>query len=366
MHKYQKGFAPIMIALIVLVLAGVGGGSYYLINKINQNNLFRSDNRDQGKNQISEKFLYIYTPQPDKSDKVVYLFDVSSKQQTELPIGKQIISACLNDGELYYSNGSSILSYNFQKNSSEAVSNAADLNNENILPYNFTYLSPNCHYAILDSGTSTGNRGRGLYNVESGKSIDISNGMDVIWSPDSNKFVLVSGTIDFWTGADETLNSIYLEVINGDKVKENLILPATKKENYKPIKWISSNILMYEKDTFSSPIKSLTGTDSEFVMNFNKNLYNNRKIEYFTINVDTMDISSADKVLEDNANNLITMISPLGDYQITINENGNNYLGRAYYDINLSKNGDDSSKFLVTSKHFNGEFITWLPISDEE
>jgi hypothetical protein len=33
MYKYQKGFAPIVIALIVLILAGVGGTSYYLITK---------------------------------------------------------------------------------------------------------------------------------------------------------------------------------------------------------------------------------------------------------------------------------------------------------------------------------------------
>ncbi|HNY36329.1 MAG TPA: hypothetical protein PLD14_03565 [Candidatus Pacearchaeota archaeon] len=33
MYKYQKGFAPIIITLIVLLLAGVGGTSYYLINK---------------------------------------------------------------------------------------------------------------------------------------------------------------------------------------------------------------------------------------------------------------------------------------------------------------------------------------------
>jgi len=33
MNKYHKGFVPILIALIVLILAGVGGISYYLINK---------------------------------------------------------------------------------------------------------------------------------------------------------------------------------------------------------------------------------------------------------------------------------------------------------------------------------------------
>lgn len=33
MNKCQKGFAPIMIALIVLVLAGVGGTSYYFLKK---------------------------------------------------------------------------------------------------------------------------------------------------------------------------------------------------------------------------------------------------------------------------------------------------------------------------------------------
>ncbi|MFA5071796.1 MAG: hypothetical protein WAW15_02165 [Minisyncoccales bacterium] len=33
MNQKQKGFAPIIIVLIVLVLAGVGGTSYYLINK---------------------------------------------------------------------------------------------------------------------------------------------------------------------------------------------------------------------------------------------------------------------------------------------------------------------------------------------
>jgi len=33
MNKYQKGFAPIIIALIVLILAGVGGTGYYLIKQ---------------------------------------------------------------------------------------------------------------------------------------------------------------------------------------------------------------------------------------------------------------------------------------------------------------------------------------------
>jgi hypothetical protein len=33
MNKHQKGFAPIIIALIILVLSGVGGTGYYLISK---------------------------------------------------------------------------------------------------------------------------------------------------------------------------------------------------------------------------------------------------------------------------------------------------------------------------------------------
>ncbi|MFA5432350.1 MAG: GPI anchored serine-threonine rich family protein [Candidatus Paceibacterota bacterium] len=33
MNKYQKGFAPIIVVLIILVLAGVGGTGYYLMNK---------------------------------------------------------------------------------------------------------------------------------------------------------------------------------------------------------------------------------------------------------------------------------------------------------------------------------------------
>jgi len=34
MDKKQKGFAPIIIVLIVLVLAGIGGTSYYLITQV--------------------------------------------------------------------------------------------------------------------------------------------------------------------------------------------------------------------------------------------------------------------------------------------------------------------------------------------
>lgn len=33
MNKYQKGFAPIVIALIVLILTSIGGTGYYLIKK---------------------------------------------------------------------------------------------------------------------------------------------------------------------------------------------------------------------------------------------------------------------------------------------------------------------------------------------
>jgi hypothetical protein len=36
MYIYQKGFSPIVIALIILVLAGAIGGGYYLINKQSQ------------------------------------------------------------------------------------------------------------------------------------------------------------------------------------------------------------------------------------------------------------------------------------------------------------------------------------------
>lgn len=33
MNKYQKGFSPVVIALMALVLSGIGGAGYYLINK---------------------------------------------------------------------------------------------------------------------------------------------------------------------------------------------------------------------------------------------------------------------------------------------------------------------------------------------
>lgn len=40
MNKYQKGFTPIIIALIVLILAGIGGVSYYLMTKESQEQIF--------------------------------------------------------------------------------------------------------------------------------------------------------------------------------------------------------------------------------------------------------------------------------------------------------------------------------------
>lgn len=43
MYKYQKGFAPIVIALIVIALVGVGGGSYYLINKASKQMVCTTD-----------------------------------------------------------------------------------------------------------------------------------------------------------------------------------------------------------------------------------------------------------------------------------------------------------------------------------
>lgn len=338
MNKYKKGLTFVIIS-IFLVLVLVGLASYYFINK--QNN-------------IDEQFLYKYSS--DVGD-IVYLFNVSSKKQTEVPVGQEVYDICFNEGRLYYSNGGTLSSYDFKDSSSKIISNIPDSF------MNFYYLSSDCQYAILDAGTSTGNRARGLYNIKNNKTIEIprGSGMDVMWSPDNDKFVLVAGTIDFWTGADETLNSIYLEEIEGDNVKENLILSATKTEFYRPIKWINNNTLMYEKDTFSDPIKMSTGEDWKSVMDFNNSLYDNRKIEYFTINVDTMAISLATETLKNSINNSIVMISPSGKYKITVKENGEKYYVTNYYDVNLSKI-DGSDNFLVTSKHFLNQFIMWLPI----
>jgi hypothetical protein len=57
MNKYQKGFAPIIIALIVLVLAGAGGTGYYLISK----QVKLSNNQNLQNNNIDISDWKIYT-----------------------------------------------------------------------------------------------------------------------------------------------------------------------------------------------------------------------------------------------------------------------------------------------------------------
>lgn len=341
MYKYQKGLTSIAIISMFLVLIVIVGASYFFINR--QNN-------------IGEQFLYEYSPNAGEAYNIFYLFDVSSKKQTEVPIGQEVKDICFNEGKLYYSNGGTVLSYNFKNNSSKIVSNIPNSF------MSFYYLSSDCQYAILDAGTSTGNRARGLYDIKNNKAIEIprGSGMDVVWSPNNDKFVLVAGTIDFWTGADQTLNSIYLEEIEGDKVKENLILSATNTEFYRPIKWVDNDILMYEKDTFSDYIKTPIGIDWKSAMDFNNNLYDARKIEYFVINIDTMVISPATETLKNSINDQIVIVSPSGKHKITVKENGEKYYVSNYYDINLSKI-DGSDNFLVTSKHFLNQFIMWLP-----
>lgn len=82
MNKHQKGFAPIVIALIVLILAGVGGSGYYFWNKNNQE--IKKNNSNQSQINYSNNQNNELDTQPKEKNEENQTLDIKQQSQVEI------------------------------------------------------------------------------------------------------------------------------------------------------------------------------------------------------------------------------------------------------------------------------------------
>ncbi|MFZ3054534.1 MAG: hypothetical protein WA091_00930 [Minisyncoccales bacterium] len=334
----KKYIIVIVIAVFGLILSGL----YIYYDQLIKNTFSKKESND-----YSEKVLYL-----SSNDNKFYIYNTSTKETTLLPIDKQVKYGCLSSGGiLYYSirGDYALYSYNIKNGNTETVQDFNYLSiGPNTSPRDF---SPSCRYVSLEAGTAPGDRFGAIYDIENKKIIDGSDGGGYpFWSPDETKFIITKGTIDFDTGSDQKLDSLYLNKIEDGKIVASVLLSATTKEFYSPFGWHDNETFLYEKNIFSDEIMRGTGKNWEETSAFNKNLYNNKSIEYHSINVGTKEISGGQTLMLEMLKKDNAQISPLLDYKIS--EDG---------DI-ISKLDDSESINISTNTHF---FVpVWLTIDN--
>ncbi|MFA7133574.1 MAG: hypothetical protein WC122_01185 [archaeon] len=280
MNNNQKGFTPIITALIVLILAGAGGTGYYLITKqppkqtiCTTETKICPDGSSVGRTGPNCEFALC--PEVEINKNLTVRYSCSSR----------------NSEYLYFSGSDHRLyRYNTKTRETEIIK----IFDETIPGPNAASrdFSPNCKYVTIDCGTAPGPRFCGLYNIENDKIVEgTGGGYYAVWSSDETKFVIAEPDIHYSVGADLDLSSLYLYEIKNNKATSSLLIKSTKKESYYPVKWISENVLMFKKEVFSEEIKNPDGISiTKEIINFNSSLYENRKFEYLLINVNDQKI----------------------------------------------------------------------------
>jgi hypothetical protein len=249
-----------------------------------------------------------------------YLQSANSGEKQQLPINKLIDTFNISpDGKLMLFNSSddgedaraTLYIYNFDtKTTTQADNFGPNTNAEE--------FSPDGKYVIIDTGTGTGDRGKFLYEIGSGKTLWQGSANYVIWSSDSSRFAVQKAAFSLESiGSEASTESILLETIAASKLTEKTLFTGDNHTSYENPQWTENGELAYEKNTYSKafPEADSAEHDQDYYAAWQV-VYSSPDVEHLQLDLDTMK-SSTYEVEPSEGSNWMEKRSPLGDYTIS-------------------------------------------------
>ena len=152
-------------------------------------------------------------------------------------------------------------------------------------------ISPNEQYAVVDTGSGPGDRGRTLITT-SGVIIDRFYGTNFFWKEDSSGFIMSSGECTLTIlpyGPEPSNQSVYIYDINGQDVTKKPFLESSYQQSFRLIS-LENGKLRYKKEYYAEPFPK----DSQEAELMNKadyqyweKIYNNPDVSYWEMDLTT-------------------------------------------------------------------------------
>lgn len=311
--KSQKGFAHIVLPLIVVLTIAFIGGLYLYFKPTLNSKSSLSTTFEKSFANVTEEML-VETPSYDantsdvlnlvnyrnlindgeiffiKNGKI-YKLDTYSMESSEF-----IISGVENPSDLSFSGNGQYL---FMTSGERIVINY--MNNQKTVRVEedigpsprvlSSHISPNNEYFIVTTSCCPGDVGRTVVDID-GEILKTLTGGTAVWSPGGSKFALSKGEFELSVlplGPTPRNSSIYLEELKGEKLSDKLLVKATGQVSFRPVEWLDDKTLIYKKVTYSKPFPenpSLEEMNNEESWEEWFKIYENPKVSYWKLKID--------------------------------------------------------------------------------
>lgn len=287
--KPKNYFLPVLATLVVLLLVGIGGYSFYQKRVRSVTTLSPT---------TAPEFT-ITNALPINAgeiglieDNKIEILDTSNWKRKGLSIPnlkKPVIINFSRDGNILFisSFDDEFIIYDLTKNKTVTLPNMkysprVDTPDD---------VSPDGKYFILTQSCCPGDSDKSVITID-GKIIKVLHGGVIIWSPDSNILAINKGDytipIDLVFPNTLTNNSIYLEQISGNTVVEKLLVKATNQTSYEPIQWNSDHSILVKKTVYKEPFPKNIDTNNKTVKKYWEDNFNTPTIIFIDIDVNTL------------------------------------------------------------------------------
>lgn len=298
--KQKYFFLPVLIAVVVLIIVGIGG--YYIYQKrvkpvtISQQasktipSLTSTSESTVSKNLTTDNAAPINAGEIGLiEDNKIEILDTSNWQKKELSIPSLKNPVSMNfsrDGNILFIStfNDELIIYNQKKNETVTLPNLKPAPRVKTTDD----VSPDGKYFILTQSCCPGDSDKTIMTID-GKIIKVLHGREITWSPNSNAIAISKEDHPLSMGFSPpiTNDSIYLEQINEDVVVEKLLVKATNQTSFEPIQWNDNHTILVKKTAYKEPFPDNIDIHDKTIEKHWEDNLNTPTINFIDIDVNT-------------------------------------------------------------------------------